>query len=165
MEEIDEEELLNNKGEQYFLFLSNQDLYALPVLIVREIVEYQVITKVPMLNSFVKGVTNIRGNIISVIDLINRFSLGETKIQERTSFVIVQLSQNGEMHDIAIMIDEIYEVDGLDENSICDAPLFGTKIPTKFVKNIAKYNKQEVCIINCDEVLKISDLSTIKDIK
>ena len=158
-----EEELINNTGEQYFLFLSNNDLYALPVLIVREIVEYQDITKVPKLNSYVKGVTNIRGNIVAVIDLLDRFELQETQVLDRTSFAIVQVNQNSKTHDIAIMIDEIYEVDGLDENSLCDTPLFGTKIDTKFIKNIAKYNDKEVCIINHEEVLKISELSDIKD--
>ncbi|QKJ22674.1 chemotaxis protein CheW [Poseidonibacter lekithochrous] len=158
-----EEELINNTGEQYFLFLSNNDLYALPVLIVREIVEYQDITKVPKLNSYVKGVTNIRGNIVAVIDLLDRFEVQETQVLDRTSFAIVQVNQNSKVHDIAIMIDEIYEVDGLDENSLCDTPLFGTKIDTKFIKNIAKYNDKEVCIINHEEVLKISELSAIKD--
>lgn len=158
-----EEELINNTGEQYFLFLSNKDIYALPVLIVREIVEYQAITKVPKLNSYVKGVTNIRGNIVAVIDLLDRFNLHETKVLDRTSFAIVQVNQNNKIHDIAIMIDEIYEVDGLDENSLCDAPLFGTKVDTKFIKNIAKYNGKEVCIINHEEVLKISELTVIKD--
>lgn len=163
MEDIDEEELINNVGEQYFIFLSNNDLYALPVLIVREIVEYQDITKVPRLNSFVKGVTNIRGNIVAVIDLLDRFNLGVTKIQDRTSFAIVQVTQNNKLHDIAIMIDEIYEVDGLDENSICNTPLFGTKIEANFIQGIGKYNNNEVCIINHEEVLKISELSVVKD--
>lgn len=162
MEDIDEE-LINNVGEQYFLFLSNKDLYALPVLIVREIVEYQEITKIPKLNSYVKGVTNIRGNIVAVIDLLDRFNQGETSIQDRTSFAIVQLSYNNKIHDIAIMIDEIYEVDGLDANSVCDTPLFGTKVSANFIKAVAKYNNTEVSILNHEEILKISELAQIKD--
>jgi len=164
MEDIDDEELINNTGEQYFIFLSNQDLYALPVLNVSEIVEYQEITKVPKLNSFVKGVTNIRGNIVAVIDMLDRFNLGETKVQDRTSFAIIQLDLIDNQYDIAIMIDEIYEVDGLDEDSICNAPLFGTKVKAEFIKGLGTYNKQEVCIINHQEVLKISELSQIKDL-
>lgn len=162
MEEI-EEELINNTGEQYFLFLSKNDLYALPVLCVREIVEHQEITKVPKLNSYIKGVTNIRGNIVAVVDLIDRFNLGQSQIQDRTSFAIIQLNFNNKTHDIAIMIDEIYEVDGLDEDSICKTPLFGTKIDANFIKAVAKYNKKEVCILNHEEILKISELSVIKE--
>lgn len=162
MEEI-EEELINNTGEQYFLFLSKNDLYALPVLCVREIVEHQEITKVPKLNSYIKGVTNIRGNIVAVVDLIDRFNLGQSQIQDRTSFAIIQLNFNNKTHDIAIMIDEIYEVDGLDEDSICQTPLFGTKIDANFIKAVAKYNKKEVCILNHEEILKISELSVIKE--
>jgi len=162
MEDL-EEELLNNKGEQYFLFLSNKNIYALPVLSVREIVEYQDITKVPKLNSYVKGVTNIRGNIVAVIDLLNRFDLGDTQVLDRTSFAIVQVPYNKKVTDVAIIIDEIYEVDGLDENSICDTPLFGTKVDARFISSIGKYNGKEVCIINKNEVLKLDEISLIKD--
>lgn len=158
-----EEELINNKGEQYFLFLSKNDLYALEVLSVREIVEYQDITKVPHLSSCVKGVTNIRGNIVAVIDLSQRFNLEATDIQERTSFAIVQVLHNNKMHDIALMIDEIYEVDGLDDGSLCNTPLFGTKVPTHFIKGLGKYNNKEVCILNQEELLKIAELSQVKD--
>jgi purine-binding chemotaxis protein CheW len=164
MEDIDEEELINNTGDQYFIFLGNQDLYALPVLNVSEIVEYQAITKVPKLSSYIKGVTNIRGNIVAVIDMLDRFDLGKTKVQDRTSFAIVHVQLNDKEYDIAIMIDEIYEVDGLDENSISDAPLFGTKINAEFIKGLGRYNKQEVCVINHKEVLKISELSKVKDL-
>jgi len=164
MEDLDEEELINNTGEQYFIFLGKQDLYALPVLNVSEIVEYQAITKVPKLSSYIKGVTNIRGNILAVIDMLDRFDLGKTIVQDRTSFAIVQVELNDKNYDIAIMIDEIYEVDGLDDNSISDTPIFGTKIKTEFIKGLGTYNKQEVCIINHQEVLKISELSQIKDL-
>ena len=164
MEDLDEEELINNTGEQYFIFLGKQDLYALPVLNVSEIVEYQAITKVPKLSSYIKGVTNIRGNILAVIDMLDRFDLGKTIVQDRTSFAIVQVELNDKNYDIAIMIDEIYEVDGLDQNSISDTPIFGTKIKTEFIKGLGTYNQQEVCIINHQAVLKISELSKVKDL-
>ena len=164
MEDIEDEELINNTGEQYFIFLSDQNLYALPVLNVIEIVEYQAITKVPKLSSFVKGVTNIRGNIVAVIDMLDRFKLGETQVQDRTSFAIVQVVVNDKHYDIAIMIDQIYEVDGLDKDSVCDTPIFGTKIQAEFITALGTYNKQEVTIINHQEVLKISELSQIKDL-
>ena len=164
MEDIDDEELINNTGEQYFIFLSDQNLYALPVLNVSEIVEYQEITKVPKLSSFVKGVTNIRGNIVAVIDMLDRFKLGATEVQDRTSFAIVQVDVNDKQYDIAIMIDQIYEVDGLDKDSISATPLFGTQIQAEFITGLGTYNKQEVIIINHQEVLKISELSKIKDL-
>lgn len=163
MDEMMDEELINNQGEQYFLFLSNNDLYALEVLSVREIVEYQSITKVPYLSSYVKGVTNIRGHIVAVIDLSDRLKAGESSIQERTSFAIVQVYHNNKQHDIALMIDEIYEVDGLDESSVCDTPLFGTKIPPTFIKALGTYNSKEVSVLNKDELLKISELSALKE--
>lgn len=164
MELLDEDELLStNIAEQYFLFISDSDLYALPILSVREIVEYQDITKIPKLNNFVKGVTNIRGSIVAVIDLLDRFNLNKTEVKERTSFAIVEVSYKNKITDVALMIDEVYEVDNLDENSICDTPLFGTKIDTKFIKCVGKYNNQDVSVLDKDEVLNLNDLSQIKD--
>ena len=164
MELLEEDELISsNIAQQYFLFICNKDLYALPILSVREIVEYQDITKIPKLNSFVKGVTNIRGNIVAVIDLLDRFELTKTQIKQRTSFAIVEVSYNNKITDVALMIDEVYEVDSLDENSICDTPLFGTKINTKFIKCVGKYNKQDVSVLDKDEVLNLKELSQIKD--
>jgi len=77
-------------SKQYFLFISNKDIYAIEALNVIEIVEYQNITKVPMMNKFVKGVTNVRGNIIAVVDLLERFGLEETVILDKTSLAIIR---------------------------------------------------------------------------
>lgn len=161
--DLDDEELINSEGEQYFLFLSAEDIYALPASNVIEIVEYQHITKVPKLSSFIRGITNIRGEVICVVDLLDRCGLGDTKITNRTSLVIVTTIQNDKKHSIALMIDEIYEVDGLDKESICIAPSFGTKIKASFIKSIARYNKREITLLDCDTLLNIDELSRIKE--
>ncbi|MEA3353377.1 MAG: chemotaxis protein CheW [Campylobacterota bacterium] len=161
--DLDDEELINSDGEQYFLFLSGGDIYALPASNVIEIVEYQHITKVPKLFSFIKGITNIRGEVIGVVDLLNRCGLGDTEITNRTSLVIVNTTQNDKKQTVALMIDEIYEVDGLDNDSISSAPSFGTKVKSSFIKNIARYNKMEITVLDCDTLLSIDELSRIKD--
>lgn len=157
----DDEELLNSDAEQYFLFLSGGDVYALPALQVNEIVEYQHITKVPKLTSSIMGVTNVRGNIVGVVDFLDRCGLGKTDITNRTSLAIVNSKQNGKKHTIALMIDEIFEVDGLDANSTVQAPSFGTKIKGTYIKYIAKYNNKEITVLDCDNLLNIDEMSQI----
>ncbi|MCK5294614.1 MAG: purine-binding chemotaxis protein CheW [Arcobacteraceae bacterium] len=158
----DDEELLNPNGEQYFFFLCGSDRYALKALSVSEILENQQITKVPKCEKYIKGVVNIRGNLIGVIDLLDRFEVGEIKEDNRTSIVVVTTKQDDKEYNIGMMIDEIFEVDGLDTDSIITTPSFGTKIQSRFIKYMARYNKNEISVLDEDEVLKIADLSVMK---
>ena len=158
--ELSEENDLNrNDGQQYFLFISGGDIYAMDALLVSEIVEYQNITKVPMMQSCIKGVTNVRGNIITVVDLLDRFSLGETKLTPRTSLAIVKKTHLDKSVDIAIIIDEVYEVDYISDNNLQVSPDFGTKINKSFIKYIGRYNNKDIAILNTDKILNISDLA------
>lgn len=160
----DYDELLNvDARDQYFLFKSGGDTYALPALSVSEIVEYQNITKVPMMNSYVKGVINVRGSLVGVVDLLDRFGLMQTVVGERTSLAIIKTQQLDKEHLIAILIDEIYEVDGLDSDSIKETPPFGMKIPISFIQSMAKYNGKDIMILNFEEILRIDELCKIKD--
>jgi len=152
-------------SQQYFLFISNNDIYAIETCNVVEIVEYQQITKVPMLRSFVKGVTNIRGNIIAVIDLLERFGFEESKISEKTSLVILKIFYNEEEMHLAVIIDEVYEVDNIKNENIEVTPDFGIKIQQRFVKNMLQYNKEYIPILDINTVLSIDDLAIKAEIK
>lgn len=151
--------LNKNNGKQYFLFISGGDIYAMDALLVAEIVEYQNITKVPMMQSCINGVTNVRGNIITVVDLLDRFDLGKTKLTPRTSLAIVKKTHHDKTVDIAIVIDEVYEVDYISDDSLQLSPDFGTKINKSFIKNIGRYNNKDIAILNTDNILNISDLA------
>ena len=147
--------------KQYFLFISNQEIYAFDSLDVVEIIEYQNITKVPMMNKFVKGVTNIRGNIIAVIDLLERFGLNETIVSDKTSLVILKKSYDNKELQIAIVIDEVYEVDNISDINIEETPAFGTQVDKRFIKNMAKYNDEYIPVLNIDSVLDVEELSIL----
>ena len=157
----DEQNLSLENSSQYFLFISGGDVYALDALLVTEIIEYQNITKVPMTQSCVKGVTNVRGNIIAVIDLLDRFELGITKITPRTSLAIIKKEYNDKMIDVAIIIDQVFEVDNINNIELKKVPSFGTKIDKKFIKDIAKYNNEDIAILNTDMILEIAELAVI----
>ena len=141
-------------AQQYLFFKSGGDIYALDVEHVSEMIEYQSLTKVPMMQSFIKGVTNIRGSIVTVIDLLERFGLGKTEISPKTSLVIVK--------DIALIIDEVHDVNSILNEDIKDSLDFGFKIEPRFIKNMAKYNDTHIAILNCAEILNISEISEIK---
>jgi len=148
---------------QYLLFLVGGVLYAMEALKAKEIVEYIGVTKVPLMNSFVKGVTNIRGNIVPVIDLKDRFDLGQTEIGDKTSIVVVNHTKDGENLQIGFMIDEVYEVDYIDPSNVKNAPEFGAKINSKYILNMAKYDKEYIAILNIQTILDIAELSQLKN--
>jgi len=160
---VDDEndELLNTDGEQCFLFYCDEILYAIPALSVNEIIEYQFITKVPLLNPCILGVTNLRGSIIGVVDLKERFKNTQTIVDKKTALIIVNIVFNKQIHNIALLVDEIYEVDGLDKDSITEVPTFGTKIKPFFLKSMARYNNKEVYLLNISQVLNINELSQL----
>jgi len=163
MKEIDESpeenDLNQSEGQQYFLFISGGDIFAMDALLVSEIVEYQGITKVPMMKSCVKGVTNVRGNIIAVVDLLDRFGLGETTLTPRTSLAIIKKSHLEKTINIAIIIDEVYEVDNIADINLKVSPDFGTKINRKFIKHIGRYNDEDIAILNTETILNIKELA------
>jgi len=159
--------LVSKNDQQYFLFISNNDIYALEALEVIEIVEYQMITKVPMMPPYVKGVTNFRGNIIAVIDLLHRFGLEPTQIDDKTSLAILRKKHIDKILQIAIIIDEVYEVDNINKKDIESTPDFGTSVDKKFIKSMAKYNDEYIPILDIDTLLDIKEISalSVKDKK
>ena len=160
----DIDELLSSEVsayDQYLLFLVGGVLYAIEALKAQEIVEYNDVTKVPMMNSYVKGVTNIRGNIVPVIDLLDRFNLGKTTIGDKTSIVVVNYTQEDEVSQIGIIIDEVYEVDTIDNNHLKKAPEFGSKIAPKFILHMGKYDKEYIAILNTNTILNTAELAKL----
>ncbi len=146
---------------QYLLFLAGGKLFAVEALKAKEIVEYVSVTKVPMMNPYVKGVTNIRGNIVPVIDILERFGTGSITIGDKTSIVVVNYEYEGSDTQIGIMIDEVYEVDSIENADLRKAPEFGSKVNSRFILSMGKYNKEYIAILNTDTILNVDELSRL----
>ncbi len=169
--EADDELMLAQEGEQYLFFILGDDMYGINSSAVLEMVEYQGLTKVPMMQPYVKGVTNIRGNIISVIDLQGRFGFGASEISERTSLVIVKKkifrsgSEEEEAQEseemMAIVVDRVHEVGYISDKDIKSVPAFGTKIPVKYIKDMAMYKNEYIALLNIDTILDYSEISQL----
>ncbi len=154
MDTQEDELIIMSDEEQYFFFKLGGDIYAIEAQNVTEMLEYQSYTKVPMMPSYVKGVTNIRGEITTVIDLLDRFSLGKAEINKKSSLVIV--------NSIALIIDEVYEVTTISKENIKSSLDFGCKIEKRFIKNMAYYQEEYIAIINCEVLLDYDEISKIE---
>lgn len=148
---------------QYLLFYAGGILYAIEALKAQEIVEYSDVTKVPKMHSYVDGVTNIRGNIVPVIDLVCRFGLGKTVIGDKTSIVVINYEKNEEKMQIGIVIDEVYEVDSIEPSNIKKAPEFGANIESRFIQYMGKYEDEYIEVLDTDTILNIEELSELID--
>lgn len=162
MNHEDAQEAELEQDDQYLLFYVGGDIYAIRALSTSEIVEYSTITKVPLMPSFVKGVTNIRGNIVPVIDMLDRFNLGKTEVNNKTSIIVVNYKKNDETTtQLGIIIDEVYEVDDIDSDLIQETPGFGTKVDKKFISKMGKYQGDYIAILDTQAILNIQELSRV----
>jgi len=161
MSEAIDKENIDDPINQFLLFLVGGDLYAIEALKTSEIVEYNQITKVPMVTSCLKGVTNIRGNIVPTIDLLDRFGLGETKVDRKTSIVVINHVYKDSTIQLGVIIDEVFEVDDIDSDNIKEVPEFGSKIDKRFIQQMGKYNGEYIAVLDMKTILNIQELSTI----
>jgi len=157
------EEVVEPTKRQYLLFILDETLYAIGSLRAQEIVEYSQVTKVPMMSPCVKGVTNIRGNIVPVIDLLQRFNLGTTTIGSKTSIIVINHLSQGQEIQMGVIIDEVYEVDDISSIDLKDTPEFGSKVDKKFVQNMGRYNKDYIAILDMEAILDLDELSVTVD--
>ena len=149
------------KNDQYLLFLIGEDTYGVEALKAQEIVGYENITKIPMMSSYVSGVTNIRGNIVPVIDLLDRFGLGKSTISEKTSIVVINYENEDESTQIGVIIDEVFEVETITGENIKSKAAFGSKIDIKFINQMGKYRDDYIPLLDVDAILDYDDLSEL----
>lgn len=169
MTDMDFDELdienLSVTGEQYLLFSLSDDTYALPVMKIREIIEYDEPTAVPMVPGFIKGVINLRGGAVAVVDLAAKFGMVAGEITKRTCIIITELSHNdGSQTVMGCLVDRVQQVRDIPEENIEAAPSLGEKIDTRYIKSMAKINDRFMIILDVDKVLSFEELAMVKSI-
>ncbi|MBK6607091.1 MAG: purine-binding chemotaxis protein CheW [Leptospiraceae bacterium] len=148
---------------QYLTFQSGVEVFGIGILHIKEIKEYASVTTIPMMPEYVKGVINLRGNVVPIIDLPVRFGREKTTISKRTCIIILEVESEGESIDIGILVDSVNEVIDIPLGAIEAAPSFGSKIRTEFIQGIGKLENQFVILLNVNRVLSVSELSAIEE--
>lgn len=151
---------------QYLTFMLQGEIYALGILKIKEIIDYADVTEVPMMPSFVRGVINLRGNVVPVVDLVARFNKNSTEIAKRTCIVIVEAANsNGtektKTQDIGIIVDAVNEVVDIAQQDIEPLPSFGTGIRPDFINGMAKQHKRFIILLNVDHVLSSVEMANL----
>lgn len=153
--------LSSGSPSQYLTFLLCGEMFAVGILNVKEIIEYGQLTEVPMMPPFIRGVINLRGSVVPVIDLAARFGGKPSEVGRRTCIVIVEVLDGDVRHDIGIMVDAVSEVLDIPAGEIEPPPSFGAKIRADFISGMGKVAGKFVIILSIDKVLSVEEIALL----
>jgi len=153
--------MAETQSQQYLSFVLGGKVYGLEILNIKEIIEYGDITEVPMVPSFISGVINLRGSVVPVISLNQRFSGQEIKLTKRTSIIILELHDNDLKLEIGLTVDMVNEVLDINMDQIEPAPPMGSHIKTEFIRGMAKVDSKLLILLDIQHVLSVEEMSKI----
>jgi len=147
--------------QQYLTCMLGGEVFAIGILHIKEIIEYGQLTSVPMMPEFIRGVINLRGAVVPVVDLASRFGGKPSQITRRSCIVILELASDAETQVIGVVVDAVNEVLEIAGTDIEPPPTFGTRIRTDFIQGMGKVQERVVIILNVNSVLSTEDLAIL----
>jgi purine-binding chemotaxis protein CheW len=146
--------------KQYLTFMLGGEMFSIGILCIREIIWYSNLTEVPMMPACIRGVINLRGAVVPVMDLSNRFGKPATPVTKSTCIIIVEVeTQNeGERLSMGVVVDSVQAVLEIAASDIEKAPSFGAKIRSDFIEGIGKVNGKFVILLNVNNVLSMQEI-------
>jgi purine-binding chemotaxis protein CheW len=155
--------VLDREGK-YLTFLLGGEEYGIGILKVKEIIGMLPITPVPRMPVFVKGVINLRGKVIPVVDLRLRFGMGAMDYTERTCVVVVEITHGGERLHTGIVVDSVSEVVSVKGADIEDTPSFGAKLNTDYILGMAKMGGGVKILLDIDRILNNDEMTFLEQV-
>jgi purine-binding chemotaxis protein CheW len=150
---------------QYLTFLLSDEVFAIEVLKVKEIIGLGQITPIPSMPNYIEGVINVRGNVLPIISLNKRFNLNNTKITQKTCIIIVSALLDDDIADVGLVVDMVNQVYDILPNHIEDTPMFGSTLRKDFIQKIGKVNGKFISILDINGVVNLQEISTTIDKK
>ena len=147
---------------KYLTFSLDQEEYGIGILKIKEIIGMMPITSVPQTPAFVKGVINLRGKVIPVIDLRLRFGMGEIDYTDRTCIIVVEIEGAAGMVLIGSVVDAVSEVLSIKGEEIEDTPTFGAKLDTEYILGMAKMEGGVKILLDIDKVLSNEEIGDLE---
>jgi purine-binding chemotaxis protein CheW len=151
-----------DRGGKYLTFALGREEYGLEILKVREIIGYMDITAVPRTPGYVRGVINLRGQVISVIDLRAKFAMEAREKTEETCIIVVEIrGEGGRKLSTGIIVDKVKEVLNIPGDKIEDPPTFGAAVTTDFILGMGKMGGSVKILLDIDKVLSAEDFAAL----
>lgn len=146
---------------QYLTFVLSGEAFAIGILSIKEIIEYEGVSAVPMMPAYVRGVINLRGTVVPVADLSIRFGMKASEVTKRTCIVIVEIEANGERNIVGLVVDAVSAVLDISASEIEPPPAFGGRIRTDFIQGMGKINGRFVVLLDVDHVLAADEMNAL----
>lgn len=158
--------LTNSVGDitQYLTFQSANDTFAIGILDVKEIIEIEGITRVPMMPEFLCGIINLRGKVVPVIDLSKRLGRLSTVISKKSCIVLVEISHEDERQTIGMLVDEVNEILEIDDEHTQPPPDFGADLRVDFIRAMGRVGEHFMILLDINYVLSVADISAISQL-
>jgi len=147
---------------QYLTFKLDHEVFALDVATVREVLDFTTVTKIPRTPEFMRGVINLRGSVVPVVDLRLAFGMSATEKTVNTCIVVVEVCLEGETTIMGALADSVEEVIDLEPEQIQPAPRLGTSIKTDFIRGMGKRDTQFIMILDIDRVFSADELAGLQ---
>lgn len=152
---------LTNAVQQYLTFILGKEVFAINILNIKEIIEYGNLTEVPKMPSFIRGVINLRGAVVPVIDMAARFDKPSAEITRKTCIVIIEVEHEETKQVVGVMVDAVNEVLDIEQGDIEPAPSFGANIRADFIDGMGKIEGKFVMILNVNKVLSVDEIAEL----
>lgn len=158
---IHQRNINETRGSKYLTFQLGQEHYGLEILKSQEIIVMTEITRVPRTPDFIRGVINLRGKVIPVVDMRLKFNLPSKADTERTCIVVAQVFQGEQQVTMGMVVDEVTEVITIKEDQLEPPPLFGTVVDTEFILGMGKLGGKILTILDIDRVLTSDEVCVV----
>ncbi len=155
-------EITDREGKYLTFSMANEE-YGIGILKIREIIGMMPITSVPQTPEFVKGVINLRGKVIPVMDLRLRFNMDSIDYDERTCIIVVEILGQSATVQVGVVVDSVSEVLNIKQDEIEDTPTFGISLNTDFILGMAKMEGGVKILLDIDQVLTSDELSLLEE--
>ncbi|PLX84514.1 MAG: chemotaxis protein CheW [Desulfuromonas sp.] len=150
------------EATQYLTFVLDEEVFALDITKVREVLDFTAVTKVPKTPDFMRGVINLRGSVVPVVDMRLKFGLTATERTVNTCIIIVEIEIGGETTVLGALADSVQEVLNLEPEQIEPAPKIGTRLNTEFIRGMGKRDERFVIILDIDKVFSSDELAIVR---
>ncbi len=153
-----------DETSQYLTFLASNERFAIGILDVKELIEINTMTQVPMTPDFIRGVINLRGSVVPVIDLASRLGRDISTLTKRSCIVLTEVALNEETQTIGMLVDEVNEILEISQTHLQPPPNFGAEIRTDFIKAMGRVDEEFIILLDINHVLSIEELSVLEQI-
>ena len=149
------------QGRQYLTFTVTGESFGIAISSIKEIIEYRAPTEVPMMPAYMRGIINVRGRVVPVIDLAVRFGRPRVEATRRTCIVILEVHEQDEQHDVGVMVDAVSAVVEIADTDVEPSPSFGANVRSEFITGMGKMGERFVILLDIGKVLSVEELAML----